>query len=462
VLHLLRSIANRNLLVLLVLVVVFSLAACSSGNNNTGSESSNGGENTSVNSTQNESDSGSTENEEEVVELTFWNIWVNDQSKPHLDQVKAFEEAYPNIKINMETIPHDQYKIKVKTSAAGKQLPDIFQVWPGAELEPLVSAGSIQPIDSIVDHWKDQTIPADLLTAYQIDGKQYAIPGNQNYTHVIYYDKDQVAAAGFETFPETYEDFKQLITNLKDNNLTPIALGNKGKWVLQSCYMSTIGDRYTGNQFLEQALSGEAKFTDPAFIDALNVFKELADMEAFNSDMNNIDNNQQRDVFVQGKAAMFIEGSWAITDLVPKAPKDKNIGIAFFPTVEGGAGKPMAVSSVVGTGIGMNSKLTDAKKAAAEEFMKFFYSEEFYGSMMAAGIVVPANVPAPDDAPDLFKDFVEKAQSTTFAPVYDAVLPVQLTELINNGLQALTIEAVTPEQLAEDMEQENQAIMKKN
>ncbi len=439
----LNNLMKKGLTGMLVLVLILSLAACGGGAKNDAA-----GE-------QKSGDSGATATDnakDETVELSFWNIWVNDQSKPHLDQVKAFEATHPNIKLKMETIPHDQYKVKVKTSAAGKQLPDIFQVWPGAELSPLVDAGVIQPINDIVDTWKDKLIPADLLTDYQVDGKQYAIPGNQNYTHVIYYDKDQVKAAGFDQFPTTYDDFKKLITNLKANGVTPIALGNKGKWVLQSCYISTIADRFTGNQFLNKALSGQASFTDPEFVKGLSVIKELADMKAFNSDMNNIDNNQQRDVFVQGKAAMMIEGSWAITDLVAKAPKEKNIGIAFFPSVEGEKGQPNAVSSVIGTGLSINSNLTGAKKAAAEEFIKFFYSEDFYKNMMSAGIVVPARVQAPADVPPLFKEFVEKAQSTSFAPVYDAVLPANLTDTINNGLQALTIGGATPEQLAQDMQ----------
>lgn len=442
-----KGLVKKGWISLLMLVLVVSITACGDGGNQAADTSP--AANTTKDTVEN------TVKTEEPIELTLWTIWVNDESKPHLDQLKAFEAAYPNIKIKMEAIPHDQYKIKVKTSAAGKQLPDIYQVWPGTELEPLVSAGVIAPIDNIIDTWKDKIIPADLLTAYAVDGKQYAVPGNQNYTHVIYYDKDLVAQAGFNEFPTTYADFKTLIPKLQENKVTPIALGNKGQWVLQSCYISTIGDRFTGPDFLADALSGKKQFTDPQFVKGLSVIDELAQMKAFNSDMNNIDNNQQRDVFLQGKAAMMIEGSWAISDLTVKAPADKNIGIAFFPSVEGGDGAPDAVSSVVGTGLGINSNLSDDKRAAAEEFMKFFYNEDYYKNMMQQGIIVPANVPTPDDTPELFKEFVKKAQNTSFAPVYDAVLPAKLTDTINNGLQALTIGAVTPEQLAEDMQKAN-------
>ncbi len=444
-----KRFAKKGLLSVTLLALILSAAACGGG----GDRNNNAADSSSTNSPKNSANETATT--ERLVELSLWTIWVNDESKPQLDQIKAFEESHPNIKINMEAFPHDQYKVKVKTSAAGKQLPDIYQVWPGAELEPLVNAGVIAPIDDIIDNWKDKIIPADLLTAYAIDGKQYAVPGNQNYTHTIYYDKDQVAQAGFNEFPTTYADFKTLISKLNENKVTPIVLGNKGQWVLQSCYISTIGDRFTGANFLADALSGKKQFTDPQFVKGLSVIEELAKMNAFNSDMNSIDNNQQRDVFLQGKAAMFIEGSWAIGDITAKSPADKNIGIAFFPSVEGGDGKPNAVSSVVGTGLGINSNLTGEEKAAAEEFMKFFYNEDFYKHMMQQGVVVPANVATPDDIPVLFKEFVSKAQNTSFAPVYDAVLPAKLTDTINNGLQALTFGAVTPEQLAEDMQKAN-------
>ncbi|MCM3118440.1 extracellular solute-binding protein [Neobacillus sp. MER 74] len=161
------------------------------------------------------------------VELTFWNSWSEDspENDVMLERVEAFKKAHPEIKLKMESIPPDQYKTKLKTQAAGKQLPDMIQTWPGAELKPLVEGGVLMPIDDIVDHWKDKTIPADTLKDYAVDGKQYAIPGNKVFTSIIYYDKDVVAKAGFNEFPTTYADFKTLVNKLNDQDITPIALG---------------------------------------------------------------------------------------------------------------------------------------------------------------------------------------------------------------------------------------------
>jgi len=398
----------------------------------------------------NEKSSGSKDGS---IELSFWNSWSEDspENDVMLERVEAFQKEHPEITLKMESIPPDQYKTKLKTQAAGKQLPDLIQTWPGAELRPLVEGGVLMPIDDIAGEWKDTMIPSDILADYAIDGKQYAIPGNKVFTSIIYYDKDMVAKAGFEEFPTTYEDFKVLVEKLAKEDVNPIALGNKAKWPLQSVYMSTIGDRVTGSEFLEQVLAGEKKFTDKEFVDALGIMAELAELNAFNSDANSIDDNQASDYFLQGKSAMFVNGTWALSGLISSAPEGKNIGVAKFPAVEGGKGEPGNVSGVTGWGIALNSELSDEKKEAATTFFKFLYSEETYQNLMGVGTLVPADVEVPEDTSDLFKEVVDLTNEG-ISPVYDAVLPAELTDIINNGLQAISIGQSTPEQVAKDMQ----------
>jgi raffinose/stachyose/melibiose transport system substrate-binding protein len=388
-----------------------------------------------------------------AVELTFWNAWAEDTPDHEviLSRVEEFKKEHPEIKLNMESIPSDQYRTKLKTQAAGRQLPDLIQTWPGAELQPLVEAGMLMPIDDIVEHWKGKTIPDNNLVDYAIDGKQYAIPGNKVFTSVIYYDKDMLAKAGYDQFPESYEDLKDLIKSLNDSGVNPIALGNKAKWPLQSCYISTIADRVTGSDFLEKALNGEKKFTDPDFIQALSVIEDFKEIEAFNSDANSIDDNQASNYFLQGKSAMFVNGTWALGGLIKSAPEGKNIGIAKFPSIEGGKGEPSNISGVTGWGIALNSELSDEKKEAATTFFEFLYHEDTYENLMSVGTLIPANIEVPEKTESLFKETVELTNGG-IAPVYDAVLPSELTDILNNGLQAISIGESTPEKVAKEMQ----------
>lgn len=387
------------------------------------------------------------------VELTLWNIWTepSPQNTANLEQIEKFMDENPDIVIKQQSIPHDQFKVKVKTQAAGKQLPDLVQVFPGAELKPLVSGELIQPIDDIMSHWKD-LIPEGQLGDYQVDGKQYAIPANVTPTSLVYYDKDMLAKAGYDEFPTTYAEFKKLINKFNEQKIIPIALGNKAQWLLQSSYISTIGDRLTGDDFLTAVLdTGEKKFTDKKFIEALGIINELSDLKAFNEDFNSIDNNQHRDLFMLGDAAMMIDGAWSLGPVLEGAP-DKNIGMALFPEVPGGLGDPKAVSAVTGTGIALNNELEGEKLEAAQKFLKSFYSEDYFNNLMKADILVVADIEAPAEVSELAKE-VSKLTSEKIVPVYDASLPTEITDILNSGLQEMTIGTLTPEQLAEKLQQ---------
>lgn len=414
-------------LILSSLVVATGLAACSSVEEKAASSS-------------------------KVVELTLWNDWTEDRPENTIykSMVEKFNEQHDDIEVIVEAIPHDQYETKLRTQAAGKQLPDMFRVWPGARIAPLVEGEALLPLNDIVDNW-DGTIPEGIMKDYAVDGNQYAIPGNISETSLIFYNKELVSQAGFEEFPQTYEELKVLITALNENDVTPIALGNKGIWPLQSVYISTIADRFTGSDFLPNVLNGEDDFENEQFIKGLGVIDELTKLNSFNSDMNTLDEAQSRNNFIAGKTAMHFAGSWAIGPILDGAENIDNIGVAPFPSFEGGVGDSAKIAGVAGGGIALNSGLSNEEKEAAFEFLKFFYSEKMYQQLLEANIIVPASLEMGEDIPLIFQDANKLAQGG-LAPVYDATLTPELTDLINNGLQSITLGEKTPEELATEMQ----------
>ncbi|SER34172.1 carbohydrate ABC transporter substrate-binding protein, CUT1 family [Gracilibacillus ureilyticus] len=390
----------------------------------------------------------------DVIELTLWNDWTEDrpENRAYKSMVEKFNEQHDDIEVVIEAIPHDQYETKLRTQAAGQQLPDMFRVWPGARIQPLVEGDAVLPLNDITDNWKGY-IPEAIMEDYAVDGNQYAIPGNVSETSLIFYNKEMVAQAGFDTFPATYEELKTLIQSLNDQDITPIALGNKGIWPLQSIYISTIADRFTGSDFLPDVLNGEGSFENEQFIKSLAVIQELTEMNAFNSDMNTLDEAQARNNFISGNTAMHFAGSWAIGPILDSVENIDNIGVAPFPSFAGGEGDPQKIAGVAGGGIALNSKLTEEEQQAAFEFLKFFYSDEMYQQLIDANIIVPADVEIGEDIPQVFQEANKLAQGG-LAPVYDATLTPELTDVINNGLQSITLGEMTPEELAAQMQQE--------
>lgn len=387
-----------------------------------------------------------------VTELTLWNDWTEDrpENTVYKDIIGKFNEEHEDINIKIESIPHDQYETKLRTQAAGKELPDLMRVWPGARTAPLAEGGALLPLDPIVDNWEG-VIPDAILQDYAIDGSYYAIPSNISETSLIFYHKDKLKAAGYDEFPTTYEGLKELIQTLKDEDITPIALGNKSIWPLQSVYISTIADRFTGSDFLDNVLNGDGSFVNDQFINSLSVIEELTQLGAFNEDMNTIDEAQSRNEFSKGAAAMHFAGSWAIGPILDNAEDPDSIGVAPFPSFEGGEGDPKKIAGVAGGGIAVNSSLNEEEQEAAFTFLKYFYDEEMYQELVKANIIVPADVEMDDNIPQLFQKANSYAQEG-LAPVYDATLTPELTDMINNGLQSITLGEKTSEELANEMQ----------
>ncbi|MEC0311167.1 extracellular solute-binding protein [Paenibacillus lautus] len=391
--------------------------------------------------------------EPEKVTLNIMHPWTspNVDNEVYKERIAEFEKQHPDIIIKQDGVAATEYKTKLRTLAAANNLSDINVVWPGADLAPLVAGDLLMPLDGLMDNWKD-ILPEDALAGFNQNNSQFAVPTKQTFVDIIYYNKEMFAKVGYDQFPATYDEFIDAVKKLKEAGITPISLGNKEKWPLQSSFLSIIGDRYVGSDFLQKILNKEAKFTDPEYVKAIAVIDELAKLEAFNTDANNMDSVQGQDYFIQGKAAMHISSSTVDGRIRINNEEGDKFGIALFPSVPGGSGDPVKSAGVVQYGISIKKGLSDEKKAAAEEFIKFFVNEDLYKDLISKGVVVPANVEIPEDASPYLKEMLELTNKGT-APVFDSVIPTQVTDVMQNGLQALTIGRGTPEELAQEVQE---------
>jgi len=388
--------------------------------------------------------------DEETITLTMMHPWTspNPDNEVYKARIAAFEESHPNIKIQQDGVAAAQYKTKLFTLAAANNLADINVVWPGADLQPLAEGKLLMPLNDHMDNWS-KLVREDALVGFNADNNQYAVPTKQTFVDVIYYNKDMFAGVGYDKFPATYDEFIDAIKKLKAKNITPISLGNKEKWPLQSSYMSIIGQRFAGTDFLQKVVSGEAKLTDPDYVKAIGVIDELTKLGAFNVDANNMDSVQAQDYFIQGKAAMHVSSSTVDARIRVNNEEGNKFGIALFPSVPGGKGDPKESAGVAQFGIGIKSGLDSKQQAAALEFMKYFVSEDLYKDLTKNGIIVPANIEIGDDVSPYLKEMMELNGNGT-APVFDAIIPTQAAKEFENYLQALTVGRGTPEKVAED------------
>lgn len=447
-----------------LLVMVMSLAVLSGcGKKETGEATAETPVVTTTTTTETKETADQTE-EKEPIELSMIHYLIEETEggaalalRDAMNKIKA---DHPEYVIEEEMLANESYFTKIQTLAAGNELPDIFPI-KGSMLDMLVADGLIQPVTQALSEdatWKDNFLPG-AFDVFTRNSDIYGIPLSAKATSLVFYNTKIFEEAGITEFPTTFEALKDAVAKIKASGYTPIALGNKGKWVAQSCILSTLADRYTGTDwFMNMNENKGAKFTDEAFVASLTGFQELADLGAFNEDMNSIDNQQQRTEFYNGKAAMFIEGAWAIGGVVGTAPEDIQAvtKIALLPTVDGGVGEANRVSGGASIAWVINGSLEGARLEAAQEILKALSSPK-YASIMTEHNEFPAIRPGEYDESKisaLTKQYLAIMENTSFTPVYDIYLDPSVVEVINSGLQELLIDLVTPEDLAAKIQKE--------
>ncbi|NGM82617.1 extracellular solute-binding protein [Paenibacillus sp. 7124] len=399
------------------------------------------------------------EAKKEPVVLSFMTTWSENDpfTGVYYKNAMAFQEANPDIKLDIETIPYNDYPVKLSTTAAAGKLTDlILMIGGGSTFEQIARSGALMPIDDMMGNWKEDFLPSSKIKEFNVDGKQYGIPGEVSYATVIFYNKKIMKDAGYTEFPKTYEAFKAMVKDLKAKNITPIAYGNKTGSVLLASLLSPLNERISGPDLYAKIKSGEQKFTDPDFMNALKDIKELSDMGAFNVDLNSIDNVQATNLFLSGNAAMYIDGSWGVKQISMDKAADFEVGFAVFPQIEEGKGSMSTMPGATNQGVVLNAKLDETKKAAAEKFLQFMYSEQSYQNIIRSGNMVPANVEAPADIDPLFKEMTGALGDVKeVTPVFDIVMPATVVAATKNGLQGLTTPGGSaPEAVAEELQKE--------
>jgi len=394
------------------------------------------------------------------VKFTLWHAYVGtDQRAPFMEErMASFRAQNPNFEIEEQKIARDQYQTKLKTAAAAGQLPDAFQCWPNAMTREFATAGLLSEINDLLaanPEWKNSFVNR-AFDEFTVDGKVYSAGLGISVCSIIYYNKALFAKYGL-AFPRTYEELKHVVSVFRQNNIIPIAMGNKPKWPMQSTLFSIVANRSTGTEWLENALAKKgAKFTDPEFIRALEIIVDLTKMGAFNSDVITIDNVQMRDYFYRGEAAMAVEGSWMLPDIIKRAPESlkQNLEMGLFPPIPGGKGNPNVMSGVSGTGIVINKKASPEQKEAIKKLILHVSNNEAQLLFAKYGIPVSSkNITIdPKTVDPVYLKIVDLIAKHPLVTVYDSALNSEQTEIINNGLQALMVGAKTPEQVAAELQ----------
>jgi len=366
--------------------------------------------------------------------------------------VEAFHESNPDIQLEFDYLFNEPYHNKLQSSAIAGQLADVVFLWPGKRTGDVTGSGAIKDLRPWIEEMDAEFAPA-ALAPQGPNGEIWELPEQVTATHVMFTNDRLLDELGLE-FPETLEELIAQGEVIREAGYIPIAMDNGDGWQMQSCLLSALVERTGGREWFDRARTGEASFSDPEFVEAVEVIEALHANDMFSPGINQAAYGQALTDFVTEKAVYFIDGGWRTSNLTGEMTPDQYEYVSYnvFPELPTERGQAGATAIVAGTGFGMNAELEGAEADAAWEWIYFFAGPEGSAIKADQGWLPAVQIPLPDDTPVLTKKLAAFVGSTPGGYVVDAVMDAEGMGVLHPLLQEMMFGNVTPQEVGDRYE----------
>jgi len=366
------------------------------------------------------------------VTLDIYAQYADDDTKvPYDYAVQELEKKYPNVKLNLIVQAQDD-GATLKTLAATGQLPDIFQA--GTEIiNSLRETNQVMVLNDVAKStgFEDKLFENCKDLAYADDGNMYAFPyAGQEYV-LWYYNKKIFNDCGVE-IPKTYDDLKKCIEVFKEKGITPMSLFGQEGWITTSMY-DVIATRYTvgGIKDLDEK---KADINDEAYSKSVETLEGLVKDGLFKNDVTSTNYDQASQQFLNGEAAMFLNGQWYIEDATKALGDD--VDWMFYPSYDEAsyeAGKTVFAGGGSTSGYAVNPDGDNAELAAeVAEFLAEKYCEAKVMYRHNPLVSLQTEVKSEDELPAMMQKLSDTIPSITNTTRFTWGLS---NSIFNDGIQ---------------------------
>ncbi|MGB8451455.1 MAG: ABC transporter substrate-binding protein [Anaerocolumna sp.] len=336
----------------------------------------------------------------ELVELNFIFADGDEGAKSSMNQiVQDFNDSHDNIKVNIVPGNGGTYSEFLKTKDSVGEFPDVMEM---RDTAIYVRAGKLAELP--------EDITSLFTSTTKFDGKVYTAPLGGENTDGIIYNKKYFDDNGLEE-PATYDEFMKLCQTIKDKgDMSPLVVGGQDLFHMGFWFFKAYNDQVLlqDPDFIKNCYAGTKDFSDPTIA---ATFSELKDIFQYAQDgWISTPDAQITTFLVSNMSAMMYSGTHMFSQI---EQADPNFEYGWFP-VPSPDGK---VRLVGGSGIGGLSVSAEAaadpnKKAAAEEFIKFFFTPDEYKIYCEKLSAIPLTVNKPQlDINSVFQEVID-AQGT--------------------------------------------------
>ncbi|MBV8719910.1 MAG: sugar ABC transporter substrate-binding protein, partial [Chloroflexi bacterium] len=404
--------------------LVFSVACSSNGASSGTTSSSSSGSNATTGN----------------VTLSVWAMGDEGDKLGNSDVIQQFQQANPNIKVNVTAIPWNVAHDKLITAVAGKQTPDVTQLgttWAG-EFSKLNAMDDVPGAINQNDFYKAA------IDAGSYNGKLVGVPWYVD-TRVLYYRTDLAQQAGIAGSPQTWDDLNKLAQAYHGAGAKYGIALSSNNWEEYVPFLYSAGGDIMQN--------GQFTLDSDAAVKALTEYVTF-----FQQNLTPQTEPQGFDVtqtFVSGDTPMFFSGPWHRSLIQKAAPNlEGNWATAMVP-------KDQSSTSFVG-GAEFAVFKNSPNRDAAWKFVQYMTQPATQVAWYKDINDLPAVKSAWDDQTissdqslKVFGDQLNSSKAPPSIPQWE-----EIANQLNDWLQKACLGQVSPQDAAKGMQQAATSIYK--
>ena len=358
--------------------------------------------------------------------------------------IADFEAANPDIDVQLNNFDHEGYKTAIRNFLTA-DAPDLANWYAGNRMAPFVKAGQFQDVSDV---WTDNGLGDSLASAkasMTIDGKQWGVPYTY-YQWGIYFNRDAYKAAGVEE-PKTWDEFIANCEKFKAAGIDCLTTGTKALWPAAGIF-DYLSLRTNGYEWHMDLTAGKIAWTDDS---VKKVFAEFAKIQPFiTANHAAIDWQDAAALLVQGKAANYVMGNFAVGTFKEGGMTNDNLGFMVFPEITPGIPRAEdAPTDTIHIPAGAQN-VDDAKK-----FLAYVASADAQTKLNIGLSQLPTNKNStvPADDPFLVAGFETLSTAYALAQFFDRDAPAEMAKAGMEGFQQFMVQPDQLDAILERLEQ---------
>lgn len=301
-----------------------------------------------------------------AAELTWWDTSDPKNEGPAFQELVAkFNQTYPNVKINYQSVPFGEAQNKFKTAAQAKTgAPDIMRA-EVAWVPEFAALGHLYALDGSELLADESDFLPTPLSSNKFDGKTYGVPQVTDSLALLY-NKELFSQAGIATPPKTWAEVKASAQAIKQKTGADGLYLNAGGYFLLPFIYGEGGD-------MVDAPGKKIVVNSAQNVTGITVAQDLIRSGAAVKPSANDSYGTMMTLFKEKKVAMVINGPWEVNNIrnAPTFGGIDNLGVAPVPAGSAKAGTPVGGHNYV-----IWSGMPQEKVPAAVAFVKFMSSAE--------------------------------------------------------------------------------------